>query len=283
MFERFIVATDLSPASDAMVGCLAGLRAFGAKHALLLQCLEMREAMSSAYSYSTAALDAVLSRQQERLVAQGFEVETRIVPGFAKSEINRIARQEGYALIVVGSHGHNILSEALLGGVASEVLHGAMRPVLVMRIARNAASGEACVLPAGCDLAGHLLHPTDFSENAEQAFSVVEQMVATAVRRVTLLHVHEDTTSTEHESTARERLERLRERLSAHGAVEVGIELVTGKPYRKIVDIAQGSGVHLIVMGSQGRGFFPELFIGSVSHQVARHASMPVLLVPAAR
>jgi hypothetical protein len=42
MFERFIVASDLSPASDAVVGCLAGLRAFGARHALLLQCLDMQ-------------------------------------------------------------------------------------------------------------------------------------------------------------------------------------------------------------------------------------------------
>ncbi|MFN3884087.1 MAG: universal stress protein [Rhodocyclaceae bacterium] len=281
--HRQIVATDLSPASDAMVGCLSGLAAFGARHALLLQCLEMREAFSTAYSYSTTVLDVVLARQKERLVAQGFEVETRIVPGFAKSEINRIAREENYALIVVGSHGHNILSEALLGGVASEVLHGATRPVLVMRIARDPASGEVCLLPAGCDLASHVLYATDFSENSERAFGVVEQMVDVGVRRVTLLHVHEDTPSAELESTARVRLERLRARLTSHGSVKVDIELVTGKPYRKIVDIAVACGAHLIVMGSQGHGFVPELFLGSVSHQVARHASMPVLLVPAAR
>lgn len=283
MFERFIVATDLSPASDAMVGCLAGLSAFGAKHALLLQCLEMQQAASAALSYSTAALDAVLARQKERLLGQGFEVETRIVPGFAKSEINRIAREEDYALIVVGSHGHNILSEALLGGVASEVLQGAIRPVLVIRIARDPASGEVCLLPAGCDLASHLLYATDFSENADRAFGVVEQMAVVGVRRMTLLHVHEDTPTAEQESAARERLERLRVRLCSRGPVEVGIELVTGKPYRKIVDIAVTCGAHLIVMGSQGRGFVPELFLGSVSHQVARHSTMPVLLVPTVR
>lgn len=136
MFERFIVATDLSPASDAEVGCLAGLHAFGARHALLLQCLDMQQATSVALFYSTAALDDYLSRQQGVLEGQGFEVETRVVPGFAKREISRIAHAEDYHLIVVGSHGHPILGEALLGGVPSEVIHGATRPVLVIRIAQ---------------------------------------------------------------------------------------------------------------------------------------------------
>ena len=39
--------------------------------------------------------------------------------------------------------------------------------------------------------------------------------------------------------------------------------------------------VSLTVMGSQGRGHLGELFLGSVSHNVARHAPVPVLLIPA--
>ncbi len=283
MFERFIVATDLSPASDAMVGCLAGLKALGGRHALLLQCLDMREAASVALSYTTAMLDDYLARQKAVLEKQGFEVETRIVPGFAKSEINRIAREEGYDLVVVGSHGHSMLSEALLGGVASEVLHGATRPVLVVRLERDAASGEVCVLPAGCDLASHVLYATDFSDNADRAFSVVEALAAVA-RRITLLHVL-DTRGEAAELAAidRDRLEALKARLQAKGSAEVTVEVRSGKPYQTIVDTARALGVHLIVLGSQGRGFVPELFLGSVSHQVARHAPAPVLLVPAAR
>jgi len=37
------------------------------------------------------------------------------------------------------------------------------------------------------------------------------------------------------------------------------------------------------VMGSQGRGFIGEVFLGSVSHQVVRRAPVPVLLVPTLR
>lgn len=283
MFERFIVATDLSPASDAVVSCLAGLRALGARHALLLQCLDMREAASVALSYTTAMLDDYLARQKAALEKQGFEVETRIVPGFAKSEINRIAREEDYDLVVVGSHGHSMLSEALLGGVAAEVLHGATQPVLVMRLERDPASGEVCVLPAGCDLASHVLYATDFSDNADRAFAVVEALAPLACH-ITLLHVLDARgEAAELAAIDRDRLEALKARLAGLASGDVTVEVRTGKPYQAIVATAQERGAHLIVLGSQGRGFVPELFLGSVSHQVARHAPAPVLLVPAAR
>jgi nucleotide-binding universal stress UspA family protein len=42
----------------------------------------------------------------------------------------------------------------------------------------------------------------------------------------------------------------------------------------------QELSVSLVVMGSQGRGFVPELFLGSVSHNVARHGDASVLLIP---
>jgi nucleotide-binding universal stress UspA family protein len=35
-------------------------------------------------------------------------------------------------------------------------------------------------------------------------------------------------------------------------------------------------------MGTQGKGFIKELFLGSVAHNVARLAPCPVLLVPPA-
>lgn len=291
MFERFIVATDLSPASDAVVGCLAGLRALGARHALLLQCLDMQQAASVALSYTTAVLDDCLARQKMVLEAQSFEVEISIVPGFAKSEIKRIAREGNYGLVVVGSHGHSILSETLLGGVASAVLHDAEKPILVIRLEPNKGTGDVCVLPAACDLASHVLFPTDFSENADLAFTVVENMAATGVRRITLMHVQDTTRLAPHlghrlpefDAIDRDRLKELRARLVAKGATDVDIELRTGKPFLEIVELAKAHGVHLVVMGSQGRGFVPELFLGSVSHEVARHAHAPVLLVPAAR
>ena len=50
---------------------------------------------------------------------------------------------------------------------------------------------------------------------------------------------------------------------------------------KEIVERTQESEISLVVMGTQGRGFFGELFLESVSHVAARHAPVPVLLVPA--
>ncbi|MGQ9831383.1 MAG: universal stress protein [Thermochromatium sp.] len=75
----------------------------------------MQQAASVALSYTTALLDDYLARQKAVLERQGFEVETRIVPGFAKSEIKRIANTEDYGLIVVGSHGHSMAERGPAG------------------------------------------------------------------------------------------------------------------------------------------------------------------------
>lgn len=53
----------------------------------------------------------------------------------------------------------------------------------------------------------------------------------------------------------------------------------SGNPGRTIVCVAQSEGCDLIVMGSRGLSDFSGMVMGSVSHRVLRHATMPVLIV----
>ena len=191
MFNRIIVATDLSAASFAIANYLGGLRAYGARQCLLLLCLDLQETASTALSYTTAPLERILSQQKAILEKEGFEVETRIIPGFAKREINRVAAEENYSLIVVGSQGHSMVGEALLGGVAYEVIHSARKPVLLVPIKMKQVNGDLGVQPASCDFSEHVLFPTDFSENADHAFTYVEKLATDGARRITLLHVQD--------------------------------------------------------------------------------------------
>ena len=48
-----------------------------------------------------------------------------------------------------------------------------------------------------------------------------------------------------------------------------------GHPVLKIIERAKESGRTLILMGTHGKGFVEELFLGSVAHNVARRAPRP--------
>ena len=150
---------------------------------------------------------------------------------------------------------------------------------------------EACVQPAGCDLREHVLFPTDFSENADHAFTYVEKLATDGARRITLLHVQDKTSIDPHlahrleefNEIDRERLERMKARLRKCGSADIDIEVCYGSPFEEIRRLVRTRNVHPVVMGSQGRGFLKEVFLGSVSHNVARHAAAPMLLIPAKR
>jgi nucleotide-binding universal stress UspA family protein len=78
----------------------------------------------------------------------------------------------------------------------------------------------------------------------------------------------------------RERLETLNGRLMAVGGDDLDVAVIVrhGVPAAEILALLEQAS--LVVMGTHGRGFVSELFVGSVSHNVARHAGCPVLLIP---
>lgn len=287
MIKRFIITTDLSPASFAIVNCIGDLKAFGASECLLLQCLSRQEMTSIALSYTTAPLDRMLKEQKQILEDLGFSVTTRIVSTNSKQEVNRIACKEDYSLIVVG-HSHSKVRDTFLGTIAYNVIYCARKPALVVPVQKK--GGEyTCVRHAG--LREHLLYPTDFSENADLAFSYVEDFVHQGAKHVTLLHVQDKSRIEpylrdrleEFNEIDRSRLESMKEALRRKGDPVIEIELAYGAPYMEIIKIIRERDISLVVMGSQGRGFVQELFLGSVSHNIARNSEAPVMLIPARR
>lgn len=62
-----------------------------------------------------------------------------------------------------------------------------------------------------------------------------------------------------------------------------GIEshVVAGAPARSLLDAAKDADI--VVVGSRGLGGFTGLLLGSVSQQVAHHATCPVVIIPTHR
>lgn len=291
MFKRIIVGTDLSPASMAVANCLGGLKDYGARHCLLMQCLSLQEATSVGLSYSSEILHEALKEQKAAIEEQGFTVETRIVPGFALQEINRTAVEGDYQLIVVGTIKRSLAAEAFMGGFTADIVHSAKIPVLILRIEAKTGDVKQCHKAGACDFSRHIMFPTDFSENADNAFVYVEKLVAAGAKNITLFHVQDKSKIDPHLKSRleefnridRERLEELKAKIAKKGKAEVKIMLGYGSPTVEILRFAGEKKPDLIVMGRQGRGFVAELFLGSVGQNVARHADADVLLVPASR
>jgi nucleotide-binding universal stress UspA family protein len=63
----------------------------------------------------------------------GVEAARRVEYGDAATEITRVAREDGFDVIVVGSHGSGFVKRVLLGSVSQYLLHHAPCAVLVVR------------------------------------------------------------------------------------------------------------------------------------------------------
>lgn len=288
MFKRVLIATDLSPASHAVVQCATALRSLGAQECHLLQCLNLRRPEAPGVEQAKHLFSEVLERQKSMLEAAGFAVRTEVSTGHAYSEINRIAEAQNCGLIVVGSHGETLMNEALLGGVACAVIHHAKRPVLIIRVLSPSEKAADQPMARSCDYLEHVLFPTDFSDNAARAFTVVKHLAAMGAGEITLCHVQDQRRIDPYLLDRLEEFNRIdRERLAAHkqtltstSKLNVHIDISYGHPVAQILKLIADRHVSLVVMGSHGRGFLSEAMLGSVSHQIARQSPAPVLLIP---
>lgn len=291
MFKKILIASDLSPVSDSVITCMKGFKSLGVEEVILFYALGIRHLDSLKYLIKDA-VEPALIKQQNTIKAEGFNTILEIAPGIPSEEIKRVAQEKNVSLIVVGSHGESAASHLLfrIGKVTSEVLHSHEKPLLLIRTKVTEVNGEKCVAPPCVDFKEKILYATDFSDTAQRAFDYAERIVEDGCKNVTLIHVQDKTKIDKHLKDKLdefnridiERLEMLKERLVKKGATNVEIKIPYGNPTQEILNESK-NGYTLIVMGSQGRGFIKELFLGSVSHNVARSADMSVLLMPALR
>ena len=59
-----------------------------------------------------------------------------------------------------------------------------------------------------------------------------------------------------------------------------GVEIVSGAPVFKILEVADNIDADLIVMGSHGKGPLKHAFLGSVAEKVLKKSHRPVFVVP---
>jgi nucleotide-binding universal stress UspA family protein len=291
MFSQVLVTTDGSGVSDRIVECLKPLRQVGTRKILLTHVFNVR-VVGGLYDSLRKSLLPKLEKQKATLEAAGFQVEVETPLGIPFFEVNRLGQQRSSSLVVVGSLGESLVGEVLLGSTAYSILQNALLPVLLIRveITNGPDQGERCRAICG-DLFRHILFLTDFSDTAERALLYLEHVVREAKSQVTLLHVQDQAKIDKHvehrlkefNEIDAERLKCMKLRLLQSGASGVGTEVPYGSPTSIILERARSGVFSAILMGSQGRGFIQEVLMGSVAHNVARLAPLPVMFIPASR
>lgn len=289
MFKKTIFATDLSPASEEVLKCLKSLQAIGVEEIVLTHALGLRYMDDLRYEL-IRMVEPQLKQQAAKLEEMGFSVCIRTPRGLPTEEILRVTGEQEAGLIVIGSHGHTLAHDALLGSTAMELIHRASVPLLIERLTVEQDHEKRLCQAADCDMLEHVLYATDFSDNAEFAFDRLKRFVEGGVRSVTLLHVQDaaiigkisEDKLAEYDRIDQERLDRKKAELEKIGKAKVTCLIAHGHGTEEILKAARENPA-LTLMGSQGRGFFKEIFLGSTSANVARHAPGPVMIVPMPR
>lgn len=139
-----------------------------------------------------------------------------------------------------------------------------------------------------------ILVPVDGSQRAEQALAVAARMARATSGTVVLLRVvtasidfswYAINSPTLMETTLRAEMEKAQEYLTKLAAssllngVQVVTEVIAGEPANTILAVAHTHGADLLVICSHGDTGFKRWMLGSVAQKIARHSSIPVLVL----
>lgn len=288
MFKKILFPTDLSTASQRVLDCIPDLKSVGLEEVIICHVVDIRLAGGAAVSLKEYDKE-ILDKKKVELEKEGLEVKVEVVIGTPFVEIVELAKRENVSMIVMAEKGESFVERALLGSVTENVIRHARKPVLIQKFAPlREKSKEECDLVCK-NIFRRVLYPTDFSDSAEKVIDYLKKMRDAGCEEIIVYHVQDTRVLSRHLMDRIEefneidsnRLGKIKTQLEQFGFKNVTTRLETGVSISKILEAAEELDVCLIAMGAHGRSKVAEMFLGSVSENVARRSTKPVLLVHA--
>jgi nucleotide-binding universal stress UspA family protein len=283
--SKILAATDLTPASDALLQYAAAL----ARHfdAYLYAAHVIPPPAGSINSEKEAAANkATRDAAQEKLSTflksaqmDGVRHEILLEQGFVLQTIETLIRRYGIEMVVIGMHEHANANEGSAGSWSEFIFRHTDCPVMTVgpAVKRNFSPGETFK---------NILFATDFGRPSKHSAPYACSLARAFGASLTLLHVLDNASNYSAEGLAvlRETTRvQLLESVPSETKQWCKPDLVvrSGDSASEILDVARSKNIDLIVMGAKsGRTVINHLPKPTTS-TVAAHATCPLLTVRA--
>lgn len=274
--KKIIVPIDFSECSEYALETAAKLAEKYQAELLVLHMLEMSDVMFTAsdnLQYQKAAFFLQLAEQKfeeflDKDYLKGIKV-TPIVKHFKVfSEVNDVAAKNKANLIVMGSHGASGVKEFFVGSNTERVVRNAEVPVLVVKQRLSDISFD------------NVVYATDFSIESIEVYHKAMILFRSLGAKPYFVHINlpneQFKSSTEIEKQAVDFFEK------AEGNLDKLDQVFYINDYtieEGILNFSNKIGADLITVPTHGRKGLAHFFEGSVSEDVANHATLPVITI----
>jgi nucleotide-binding universal stress UspA family protein len=221
----------------------------------------------------------------------GLNVAFVVDKGRAAEAIIEKAAADTGTLITMATHGRSGINRWVLGSVAEKVLRATSNPLLLVRAAGQAVSGEEARLTS-------VIVPLDGSELAESVLPAVTELAKKLDLEIILFRafnlpygvyagadgyyaINFDQLIAEIKGEANTYLERKTEELKRKGIEKVSFLTKEGLSADEIISFGRQTPDNLIAMCTHGRSGVKRWVLGSVTETVVRHCGDPVLVIRA--
>lgn len=276
--KNILFATDFSPAAEKALPYVVEL---ARRYSSTVFTVHVKQ--PDVYPLATPAAWPKLAQEEEefqRLSKQHLEEELQAIPhnlifqvGDIWPVLSGVILEKGIDLLVLGTHGRRGFQKAVLGSVTETIFRQARCPVFTVGPAVSAKVRGTAEL-------NRILYATDFSTESLAAAPYAISLAREHRAQLILLHLFQD--------HGPEEVAAFRHALA--DLVPFGADLRTepdciverGAPGTKILEVAEGHGADLIVLGVRypKRSLTPVThFIHSDAYKIVAGATCPVLTV----
>jgi nucleotide-binding universal stress UspA family protein len=293
-FRALLIAIDLSPLSDRVLGRAALLPLADGVHVGLLHVVPrgLPPAMQRAAAHDARKILAEEARALGAALPRRAKVEPMVRIGVPATEIADAATEIDAELIVMGRGGGTTLREVFLGSTAERVIRRGRRPVLAVRL-RPRAPYARPVLALADD------------EAAQAAVALSLRVVPPPRGRFTVVHAYD----IPYDGVLRgglsdEAMQQLRElydrkalqeitttvgravaaaRIAPADAPSWRTHIRCGSPRTVVQKVVQRTDADLLVLGTRGHTGAAYAFLGSVAGDMLRYVACDALMTPPRR